>query len=126
MPETRLSKQEFHVMEALWSRPEASIREIQETFPEKKRPAYTTVTTVVNRLEAKGVVKRTRKVGNFYLFAAAVSRDKAQRRLIDEMMTMLGGKSQPLMAHLIKSGQLTLDDVQDAERLLKEIAAKKK
>ena len=126
MKETRLSRQEFHVMEVLWGRQEASIREIQESFFDKKRPAYTTVQTVVSRLEVKGAVVRSRKLGNFYMFAAAISRDLAQSRLIDDMMVMLGGKSQPLMAHLVRSGKLTLDDVQDAERMLKEMAKSKK
>lgn len=113
-------------MEVLWSRPEVSIREIQESFPARKRPAYTTVQTVVNRLEAKGAVKRTRKVGNFHMFAAAITRDKAHARLIDELLGMLGGESQPLMAHLVRSGKLTMDDVKDAEQMLKAMAKTKK
>lgn len=113
-------------MEALWSRPEASIREIHESFPARKRPAYTTVQTVVNRLETKGALKRTRKVGNFHMYAAAMTRDKAQSRVIDELLSMLGGKSQPLMAHLVRSGKLTMDDVKDAEQMLKAMARDKK
>jgi BlaI family transcriptional regulator, penicillinase repressor len=126
MPQTKLSKLEFHIMETLWSRGGSSIREIQETFPKKKRPAYTTVQTTVYRLEAKGAARRVRKVGNFHIFEAAISRDAAQRRLIDELLSIFGGRSQPVMAHLIESGKLTLDDVKDAEKMLLEVEAKEK
>jgi predicted transcriptional regulator len=109
----------MQIMETLWTRGEASIRELQEAFPEKKRPAYTTVQTTVYRLEMKRVVKRVRKVGNFHMFAAAVSRDAAQRRLVDELLAMFGGRTQPVMAQLIESGKLTLEDVKEAERTLR-------
>src|SRR5437868_15468380 len=115
----RLTKLEMQIMETLWTRGEASIRELQESFPEKKRPAYTTVQTTVYRLEAKRVVKRVRKVGNFHMFAAAVSRESAQRRLVDELLAMFGGRTQPVMAQLIDSGKLTLEDVKEAERTLR-------
>jgi len=111
----------MQIMETLWTRGEASIRELQETFPEKKRPAYTTVQTTVYRLEAKQVVKRVRKVGNFHMFAASVSRESAQRRLVDELLAMFGGRTQPVMAQLIESGKLTLEDVKEAERALRAI-----
>jgi BlaI family penicillinase repressor len=117
----RLTKLEMQIMEALWTRGEASIRELQEAFPEKKRPAYTTVQTTVYRLEAKKAVKRTRKVGNFHMFTAAVTRDAAQRRLIDELLALFGGRTQPVMAHLIESGKLTLEDVKEAERELRRL-----
>ena len=117
----RLTKLEMQIMETLWTRGEVSIRELQETFPEKKRPAYTTVQTTVYRLEAKHVVKRVRKVGNFHMFAAAVSRESAQRRLVDELLAMFGGRTQPVMAQLIESGKLTLEDVKEAERTLRAI-----
>jgi predicted transcriptional regulator len=113
-----LSKLEFEIMEALWSAGESSIREIQESFPAKKRPAYTTVQTTVYRLEVKGIVRRVRKMGNFHIFAAAVSRSAAQRRLIDDLLALFGGRTQPVMAHLIESGKLTLEDVKDAEKAL--------
>ena len=115
----RLTKLEMQIMETLWTRGEASIRELQEAFQEKKRPAYTTVQTTVYRLETKRVVKRVRKVGNFHMFAAAVSRDAAQRRLVDELLAMFGGRTQPVMAQLIESGKLTLEDVKEAERTLR-------
>src|SRR5690348_18420534 len=113
-------------MAALWSRGSASIREIQEDFPEKKRPAYTTIQTTVYRLEAKKAVRRVKKVGNFHIFEAAVSRDAAQRRLIDDLLALFGGRTQPVMAHLIESGQLTLEDVKDAERTLRNLERKDK
>src|SRR5580658_88691 len=106
-------------MEALWTRGEASIREIQESFPAKRRPAYTTVQTTVYRMVTKQAVRRVKKVGNFHVFAASVSRDAAQRRLIDELLDLFGGRSQPMMAHLVESGKLSLDDVKEAERALK-------
>jgi BlaI family penicillinase repressor len=117
----RLSKLEFEIMEALWNGGESSIREIQESFPAKKRPAYTTIQTMVYRLEAKGIVRRIGKVGNFHIFAAAVSRSAAQRRLIDDLLALFGGRTQPVMAHLIESGKLTLDDVKEAEKALRKM-----
>lgn len=126
MPEAKLSKLEFQIMEVLWARGEASIREIQESFPARKRPAYTTVQTTVYRMEAKNVVRRVKKVGNFHLFAASISRDTAQRRLIDELLTIFGGRSQPVMAHLIESGKLSMEDVKEAERALRQLSAKEK
>jgi BlaI family transcriptional regulator, penicillinase repressor len=115
----RLSRLEIQIMETLWTRGEASIREMQVAFPEKKRPGYTTVQTMVYRMEAKKVVRRVRKVGNFHLFAAAISRDSAQRRLVDDLLAMFGGQSRPVVAHLIGAGKLTLDDVKYAEKTLK-------
>jgi predicted transcriptional regulator len=115
----KLTKLELQIMDTLWTRGESSIRELQEAFPAKGRPAYTTVQTTVYRLEAKGVVKRVRKVGNFHIFAAAVSRNAAQRRLVDDLLALFGGRTQPVMAHLIESGRLTLDDVKEAEKTLR-------
>jgi BlaI family transcriptional regulator, penicillinase repressor len=126
MATPKLSKLEFQIMEALWAKSEMSLREIQEAFPVKKRPAYTTVTTTVYRMEAKGIVRRVRKVGNFHLFAAAITRDAAQSRLIDELLALFGGRSQPVMAHLIESGKLSLADVKEAEKALREISSKEK
>jgi BlaI family transcriptional regulator, penicillinase repressor len=126
MDEQKLSKLEYGIMEALWTKGEASIREVQETFPEKRRPAYTTVQTTVYRLEAKGTVKRIKKVGNFHIFAAAVSRHAAQTRLIDDLLSLFGGRTQPVMAHLIQSGKLTLDDIKEAEAALRKLQPKRK
>jgi len=122
----RLSRLEFEIMEALWNGGESSIREIQESFPVRKRPAYTTIQTMVYRLEAKGIVRRIGKVGNFHIFAAAVSRSAAQRRLIDDLLALFGGRTQPVMAHLIESGKLTLDDVKEAEKALRKMDRRSK
>jgi predicted transcriptional regulator len=119
MKATRLTKFEIQIMETLWSRKEASIREMQEAFPEKKRPGYTTVQKMVNRMEEKGVLRRVRKVGNFHMYAAAVSRNAAQRRLVDDLLAMFGGEARPVVAHLIGAGKLTLEDVEFAEKTLK-------
>ena len=115
----KLSKLELKIMETLWTNGEASIREMQEAFPEEGRPGYTTVQTMVYRLEAKGVVRRVRKMGNFHMFAATVSRDAAERRLVDDLLAMFGGQSRPVVAHLIEAGKLTLEDVEFAEKMLK-------
>jgi predicted transcriptional regulator len=115
----RLSKLEFQVMEALWGRGQLSIREIQEAIPAKKTPAYTTVQTTIYRMEAKGVVRRVKKVGNFHVFEAVITREAAQRRVMDDLLSYFGGRSQPLMAHLIESGKLSLADVKEAEKLVK-------
>ena len=126
MAEPKLTKLELQIMEVLWSQGKASIREIQETFPEKGRPAYTTVQTTVYRLEAKNAVRRVRKVGNFHIFEAAVSRDPAQRKLIDDVLTLFGGRTQPVRAHLIESGKLTLEDVKEAGKILRKLERKDK
>jgi predicted transcriptional regulator len=126
MAKTRLGKLELKVMDLFWKNGAQTVREIQEQlFPEKSRPAYTTVQTVVNRLEAKGALTRTRKLGNAHVFEATVSRNAVQRRLVDDFLALFGGRMQPLMAHLVESGRLTLDDVQDAEKKLQELAKKK-
>lgn len=126
MSHPRLSRLEMRVMETLWSRGTSSIRELQESFPEKTRPAYTTIQTTVYRLEEKKAVRRVKKVGNFHLFEAVVSRNAAQRRLVDELLATFGGRTQPVMAHMIEAGKLTLEDVQEAERMLRELAQKEK
>jgi BlaI family transcriptional regulator, penicillinase repressor len=113
-------------METLWTRGPVSIREIQETFPVKSRPAYTTVQTTVYRLESKSAVHRVKKVGNFHIFEAAISRSAAQRKLIDDLLALFGGSTQPVMARLIESGKLTLNDVKQAEKLLRKLARKDK
>jgi predicted transcriptional regulator len=111
-------------MEALWNRGAISIREIQEAFPERDRPAYTTVQTTVYRLEGKKAVRRVKKISNAHIFEAVVTRQATQRRLIDEVMALFGGRTQPVMAHLIESGRLTLDDVREAEKALKKLSRK--
>lgn len=122
----KLSKLELQIMETLWSRGVCSVREIQESFPEKRRPAYTTVQTMVYRLETKQAVRRAKKISNAHIFEAVVSRDSAHRRLIDEFLSLFGGRAQPVMAHLIESGRLTMDDIKEAERSLHALSLKKK
>ena len=126
MPLPRLTRLELKIMDALWSRGPSAVREIQEAFPEKGRPAYTTVQTIVYRLEAKQVVRRVRKIGNAHIFEAVISRTAAHRRLIDELLGIFGGRTQPIMAHLIESGKLTLQDVREAEQTLRKLARKDK
>src|SRR6202045_3728310 len=113
-------------MEAVWSNGVSSVREIQEAFPAKNRPAYTTVQTTVYRLEAKKALRRVKKVGNFHIFEAAISRADAQRKLIDDLLALFDGRTQPVMARLIESGKLTLEDVKEAEKILRKLARKEK
>ena len=122
----RLSPLELRIMEALWSRGASSVREVQETFPEAERPAYTTVQTTMYRLETKRAIRRVKKISNAHIFEAVVSRAAAQGRLIDELLRVFGGRSQPVMAHLIEAGKLTLDDLREAERTLKRLAARER
>lgn len=124
MADPKLTRLELQIMETLWTRGSASIREVQQSFPEKKRPAYTTIQTTVYRLESKKAVRRVRKVGNFHIFEAAVSRDIAQRKLVDDLLALFGGRTQPVMAHLIESGRLTLADVKEAEKTLRKLEKK--
>jgi BlaI family transcriptional regulator, penicillinase repressor len=124
MAQPKLTRLELQIMDALWTHGASSVREIQERFPEKERPAYTTVQTMVYRLEAKKAIRRVKKIGNAHIFEAAISRDAAQRRLIDDLLSFFGGRSQPVMAHLIESGNLTLDDVKEAEQTLKRLGKK--
>jgi BlaI family transcriptional regulator, penicillinase repressor len=112
----RLTRFELEIMELLWKLGETSVREIQEAIPEKSRPAYTTVQTIVQRLEAKGAVRRTRKVGNALMFEPVITRKSAYRRLIDELLDLFGGSAQPLVAHLLESGKLTLEDLKELEK----------
>ena len=121
----KLSKLELQIMEALWAHGASSVREVLEHFPENKRPAYTTVQTMIYRLEAKKVLRRVKKISNAHIFEATVSRNTAQRRLIDELLGLFGGRMQPVMAHLVETGKLTLEDVQAAEKRLRELAGKK-
>ena len=121
----KLTSLEIRIMDAIWNQGRLSIREVQETFPEAHRPAYTTIQTTVYRLEEKGALRRVRKIGNAHIFEAAVSRQEARGRLIDELLTLFGGRTQPIMAHLAESGRLTLDDIREAEKLIKNLERKK-
>jgi predicted transcriptional regulator len=126
MRQPKLSKLELQIMEVLWTGGPCAIREIQESFGAKYRPAYTTVQTMVYRLEAKKALRRSRKIGNAHIFEAVISRDAARARLVDEFLSLFGGRMQPVMAQLIEAGNLTPRDVADAERLLRELSAKRK
>ena len=122
----KLTQLELRIMEALWTGGRLSIQEIQEAFPEKNRPAYTTVQTTVYRLEAKKALRRVKKISNAHIFEAVVSRDAALGKLIDDLLSLFGGRTQPVMAHLVESGKFTLDDVQQTEELLRKLARKEK
>jgi BlaI family penicillinase repressor len=126
MPHPKLTKLELQVMEALWQKGACSVREIQETFPEPGRPAYTTVQTTVYRLERKKALRCVKRISNANIFEAAISRKDAQRRLIDELLALFGGGAKLVMAHLVESGELTLDDVKEAEKALRKPAKKEK
>jgi predicted transcriptional regulator len=118
--QNKLTKLEKQLMETLWTRGEASIRQMQEAFEPKKRPGYTTVQKTVYRMEEKKLLRRTRKLGNFHIFAAMISREVAERRLIADLLAMFGGKSRPVLAHLIGAGNLTIEDIEFAEKTLRE------
>ena len=126
MTHPKLSKLELQIMEILWNRGACSIREIQEAFPESKRPAYTTVQTTVYRLlEGKKAVEIVRRIGNANIFDSAISRDDAGRRLMDDVLALFGGRTKPVMAHLVESGKLTLEDVKEAEKAIRKLAKPK-
>jgi predicted transcriptional regulator len=113
-------------MEALWTRGPCSVREIQEFFPAKTRPAYTTVQTTVYRMETKKALRRFKKIATAFIFEAAVSREAAERRLIDELLGLFGGRSRPIVAHLIESGSMTLEDIREAEKALIKLSGEEK
>src|ERR1700730_4164924 len=116
----KLGKLELQIMEALWTRGPCSVREIQESFPARKRPAYTTVQTMVYRLEVKKALRRAKKIATAFIFEATVSRDAAERKLIDDLLSLFCGRSGPIIAHLIESGSFTLEDVRHAKKVLLE------
>jgi len=122
----KLSKLELQIMEALWNRGACSIREIHDAFPEAGRPAYTTVQTTVYRMEGKGALRCVKRISNANIFEAVVSRDQAQSRLIDDLLSLFGGRARPVMARLVETGKLTLDDVKEAERALRKAARKER
>jgi BlaI family penicillinase repressor len=124
MAQPKLTKLELQIMEIFWTRGACSVREIQDGFPERGRPAYTTVQTTVYRLERKKALRLVKRISNANIFEAAISRDAAQRTLIDELLGLFGGRAKPVMAHLIESGKLTLEDVEEARKDLKKLARK--
>src|ERR1039457_2885414 len=126
MPLPKLTKLELQIMETFWNRGACSVREIQEAFPEPGRPAYTTVQTTVYRLGGKGALRGVKRISNANIFEAAISPSEGQSRLIDDLLALFGGGTKPVMAHLIQSGKLTLDDVKEAEQALRRLARKDK
>jgi len=126
MATPKFTRLELQIMQALWDRGAISIREIQEAFPEPDRPSYTTVQTTVYRLEGKKAVRRVKKIGNAHIFEPVVSRNAAQNRLIDDLLGLFGGRTQPIMAHLVESGKLTLEDVKEAQLALRKLAKEEK
>jgi len=122
----KLTKLELQIMETLWTQGACSVREIHQAFPERGRPAFTTVQTTIYRLEGKKALRRTKRISNANIFEAVISRDAAQSRLIDELLNLFGGRTKPVMAHLIESGKLTLDDVKEAEQAIRALARKDK
>jgi BlaI family transcriptional regulator, penicillinase repressor len=121
----KLTRLELRIMETLWSKGPSSIRELLAAFPEAERPAYTTVQTVVYRLEEKKAVRRIRKISNAHVFEAVVSRTAAQHRLIDDLVALFGGKRLPIVTHLIESGELTPEEVREARKALRNLSKKK-
>jgi len=125
MRKPKLTRLELQILEILWARGNASIREVQESFPEP-RPAYTTIQTTMYRMEAKEAIKRIRKIGNAHLFEPLVSRDTARRRLLDDILSLFGGRAQPMMAQLAEVGKLTREDVRELERTITQLEKKRK
>jgi len=123
MPKPKLTPLELQILEAFWQRGACSVREIQESFPASKRPAYTTVQTIVYRLERKNALRCVKRISNANIFEAALSRHDAQRRLIADLLALFGGKAKLVMAHLVDSGELTLEDVKEAEKILRRRAS---
>jgi len=125
MASPKLSRLELQIMEKLWSKGPCSIREMQEAFPEKRRPAYTTVQTVVYRLGWKKAVRRAKKVSNAHVFEPLISRDAVQHRMIDDLVGLFGGRALPIVTHLIDSGKLTKDEVREARKVLRDATKEK-
>jgi BlaI family penicillinase repressor len=124
MPRPKLTNLELQILEALWQKGASSVREIQESFPETGRPAYTTVQTVVYRLERKNALRCVKRISNANIFEAVISRNEAQRRFVDELLAIFGGRAKLLMAHLVEAGDLTLEDVKEAEKALRKARRK--
>jgi predicted transcriptional regulator len=121
----RITKFELQLLDRLWHLGTASVREVQESLPEEARPAYTTVQTMIYRLEEKKAVRRIKKIGNAHVFEPVVTRKSVYRRLIDDLVDMVGGTAEPVMSHLVESGKLTLEEIQEAEKSLKRLEKKR-
>jgi predicted transcriptional regulator len=116
--EVKFTRQELRIMEQFWKSERVSIREILETFPKKRRPPYSSVQTIVYRMEEKGAIRRVRKIGNAHVFEAVVSREEARGSAIDDLLGLFGGRAQTVMAHLVESGKLTREDIRETEKLI--------
>ena len=121
----KLTKLELEIMQAVWALGTASVREIQEHLPERKRPAYTTVQTIIYRLEEKGAVRRIKKIGNAHIFEAAVTQKAAHKRLLDDLLQAFGGSPRLLIAQLVETGRLTLEDIRELETMLADLTSRK-
>jgi len=117
----KLSMAELRVMEEFWRNGRLSIREVQESFPAKKRPPYTSVQSAVNRLEERGAVRRVRKIGNAHIYEAAISAEEARGHVLDDLLRIFGGRAQTMMAHLVESGKLTRQDIQETKQLIDDL-----
>jgi BlaI family penicillinase repressor len=126
MKHPKLTRLELQIMEALWTRGACSIREVHETFPKSGRPAYTTIQTTIYRMEGKGAVRCVKRISNANIFEASVSRDAAQNRLIDELLSLFGGRTKPVMARLAETGDLTLEDIKEAEKVIRKLSREEK
>jgi BlaI family penicillinase repressor len=124
--EPKFSKAELEVMEEFWNHGRLSIREVQESFSEDERPPYTSIQTIVYRLEEQGALRRVRKIGNAHIFEAVTSRNEARGRVLDNLLSLFGGRTQTVMAHLVETGKLTRQDIQEAERLIDDLERKGK
>jgi len=124
--EPKFTSAELKVMEEFWKHGRLSIREVQESFPEKGRPPYTSIQTIVYRLEEQGALRRVRKIGNAHIFEAVTSRQEARGRVLDDLLSLFGGRTQTVMAHLVEAGKLTRQDIQEAERLIDDLERKGK
>jgi predicted transcriptional regulator len=123
--EIRFTRQELRIMEQFWKRERVSIREILETFPKKRRPPYSSVQTIVYRIEEKGAIRRVRKIGNAHVFEAVVSREEARGSALDDLLGLFGGRAQTVMAHLVESGKLTREDIRETEKLINDLEQRK-
>jgi BlaI family penicillinase repressor len=126
MATARLTKLEMQIMNVFWTRGACSVREVQDAFPGSKKPAYTTIQTTVYRLESKHVLRIVKRISNANIFEAAISREEAHGRLIDELLALFGGATKPVMAHLVKTGRLTQADIDEAEQALRKHASERK
>jgi BlaI family penicillinase repressor len=122
--DSKFTQSELQVMEEFWKHGRLSIREVQESFPKKDRPPYTSIQTIIYRLEEKAAVRRVRKIGNAHIFEALVSHQEARGRVIDDLLSLFGGRTQTVMAHLVESGRLTRDDIRDTEKLIEDLERK--